>query len=356
MGSLFGTALGANWLIPEIGMRATMAVAAGAYGMASMLLVLPARRVHSPRAGAPPLGWRVPPALGVAAGVSGALVVGLQILLLRRLPFFLEGFQPTLSGVLAAVLLGLTAGSALGTPLLARLARERAAPIALAAAALCLCLGLQEHASLPLSRWRVASEWTLHARIWLAALAAAGPACFFLGAVLPLCVSRSDAPEARSALAGRLFFWQGVGSLAGSLLVGQLLPALAPTRFFVVTVPVLVVLTALLLARELRPAAATALGVVALAAALTGLSGAGTLLRPDPLSRRRAGREARRCATWRTARTARSRRRWSTTAGVTAWPCTPTSSARRRRDPSPTTCRCSATCPSCSARTWTGWP
>jgi spermidine synthase len=281
-GSLVATALGGNLCIPELGLRASAALAAGAYLLAATLLYSARGRGGAPGEAARPEALPELGPLAAAAALSGTLVVGLQVLLLRRLPFFLEGFQPTLSGVLAACLLGLTLGSALGTPLLARVLRERAVGGALLLAAFSLALGLAEHAVPPLVRRPVSTELGMHARIWLAALAAAGPPCFFLGAVVPLAVSRFEEPGVRSALAGRLFFWQGVGSVAGTLLVGELLPALWPRGFFVAAAPVLALLCAPLVARGLGRYAATALTAAALGAALLGWSGPGPLLRPEP--------------------------------------------------------------------------
>jgi len=283
-GSLVGTALGGNWWIPELGLVTSAWLAAGAYVAASLLL-LAAGAWPPERAGPAAFAPRRLPEhldLALAAALSGALVVGLQILLLRRLPFYLEGFQPTLSGVLASCLLALSLGSALGTGLLGRLFGERAPALSLALAVLCLNVGLQEHAVRPLSRLAVTSDLGLHARIWLCALVSAGPTCFFLGAVVPLCVSRFQDPALRSVMAGRLFFWQGVGSILGSLTVGHLVPALWPRAFFVVTPVLLGGVCLVLLVRWLRPPlVAGGLALVAIAS-LTGLSGPGRLLAPEP--------------------------------------------------------------------------
>ncbi len=283
-GSLLATALGGTLWIPEYGLQATALLASLAYLAAAGMLLVPtptARRRRSERLDAatdlPALGF-----LATAAALSGGLVVGLQLLLLRRLPFYLEGFEPTLSGVLAAVLLALTLGSAFGTPLLARAFGERALPVSLMLAALCLSLGLHEHAVGPLARRPFSTEFGMHARIWLCAVVAAGPACFFLGAILPLCVARFGDPGIRSALAGRLFFWQGIGSITGSLLVGQLLPLAWGEGFFVLTPLALALIALACLARRL-PRTLVASTVVGVAlASLLGWSGAGTLLEPDP--------------------------------------------------------------------------
>jgi predicted membrane-bound spermidine synthase len=286
LGSLVATAFGANLWIPELGLGACSLLASGVYLMAAGLLLVPAAREQEPTREA--VARRGPlPALGglaLAAGLGGALVVGLQVALLRRLPFFLEGFQPTLSGVLASCLLGLTLGASLGAPLLGRLFRERAVAAALLIAVACLGLGLQERIAPLLAQIPVTSEFHLHARIWLCALIAAGPICFALGAVVPLCLARFADPEVRSAVAGRLFFWQGVGSLAGSLFVGEALPWLFPERFFVVVPLALAApsVVLLVLVRQARWVTGGPVLVFVLIASLVGISGPGTLRDPAP--------------------------------------------------------------------------
>jgi spermidine synthase len=280
-GSLVATAIAANFLIPRIGMSATMLLGSAAYLAAALSLAGTLRKQRSVRVqepGAPrvDLGW-----LAVAAVLSGMLIVGDQIFLLRRMPFYLEGFQPTLSAVLAACLLGLTLGSAFGTPLLARLLGDRAVPGALVAAVVWINLGPQEWVA-PFSHIRVTSDFAMHGRLWLAALLVAGPACFFLGAVLPLALTRFDDPAARSVAAGRLFFWQGVGSIAGSLLISHLLTGLFPVAYFSVVPMVLGLLSVLLLAPQIRAPGSAILTVAVIASAALGVSGTGPPWAPDP--------------------------------------------------------------------------
>ena len=95
---------------------------------------------------------------------AGLLVLGLEVLLLRRLPFWLEGLQPTLSGVVAACLLGLSAGSAFGTPLFAALFGRRAVYCAIAFGAVAVSAGLHEWCVPILARQSISSELGLHLR------------------------------------------------------------------------------------------------------------------------------------------------------------------------------------------------
>ncbi|MCC6672968.1 MAG: hypothetical protein IT458_18025 [Planctomycetes bacterium] len=226
-GSVLAAGLGGNLLLPELGYGSTALLAAGGYACAGLLL----HACREPEAGRGP-------AAAVAVGShefrtaagAGLLVGGLQILMMRRLPFFLEGFQPTFSGVLAAFLLGLTLGAALLTPLLARLG-PGAATVALGTGGAAIALGLLESLAPALASGPAASTAAMHARIWWVAAAVSALATLPLGAVVPLLVRA--APDPRRA--GVLFLAQGVGSLAGALLVGQVLPRLAPAAFFQVT-------------------------------------------------------------------------------------------------------------------------
>ncbi|MEN8181970.1 MAG: hypothetical protein ABFS46_05485, partial [Myxococcota bacterium] len=122
------------------------------------------------------------------------------------------------------------------------------------------------------------------------------------GAVVPLCVARFADPGVRSALAGRLFFWQGVGSLLGSLLMGQALPWAWPEHFFVMAPLALSIPTLLLLGitGEIRRGLAAALLAGVAAASLLGWSGPGTPLAPEPPLARQSSAEALRFLAHRT--------------------------------------------------------
>ena len=285
-GSVVAAWVGGNVWIPELGLTTTLWIGAGAYAAAAGLLVW---RRH----GAEPLrpGRPLPFTLGARPALAaGALGIGYEILLLRRLPFWLEGLQPTLSGVLAACLFGFTAGSLLGTGWLQRVLGRRAAFNALAAAAVAICAGIHELWVPPLSRLVIGSpelsapllrdgDVGLHLRILLASLAAAALPCFLLGAVVPLLLARLRHRDSRPALAGRLFFWNGVGGLLGSLWVGKLVPALAPEAYFVAA-PTSLALGCLLLCLRRGGWPVAAAAGYAVAAAL-GVSFTGSVLAPS---------------------------------------------------------------------------
>lgn len=283
LGSVVAAWWGGNFWIPDLGLTFTLWLGSGAYVLAAALLVL------APRAGA-----LVPPArkLRFATGArlafaAGALGIGHEVLLLRRLPFWLEGLQPTLAGVLAGCLVGFTLGS-WSTGWVHRLWGRRAGHRVLALAAVVVCVAPHEIFGPALSRLVIGSpeswgplrdgEVGLHLRILATALVSALP-CFLVGAVVPLQLARLRHRASRPALAGRLFFWQGVGAVAGSLWIGKVAPAVAPASFFA-WAPVS--LAALCLALCWGGGWSARVGVAAVGAAALGAGGAGSVLDPRP--------------------------------------------------------------------------
>lgn len=281
-GSVGAAFFAGNFLLPGLGIDATAWIASGCYALAALAAMrapdpggaeLPPSAVDAVL----PIGRRAA-SLAVAAGL---LTVGFEVLLFRRLPFFLEGFQPTVSGVLAACLLALTAGSAASAFIRNRGAGARWAARALIAGAVLVCVGLHERVGPVLAMLPVSSDLGLHGRVLGGALVAAIP-LIPLGAVVPaLLVDVRSAERGRAA--GLLFLWQGVGSLAGSLLVGELLPIAVPTAFFVLAGPGAALVAIGVAVAWGRPSASgvvTLLGV--LGSVALGLGGAGTPWEPSP--------------------------------------------------------------------------
>ncbi len=278
LGSVAACLLGGHVCIPAWGLTVSCWSSAAAYGLAALCLVWPALRESR---GGRDKGDVVPVTLGpgtaALAFVSGFAILGFELLWLRRLPFFLEGFAPTLSGVLAACLIGLTLGAALLAGPMERLLGRRAPAVAVAMACLAANLGFHEWGAQALAQTSVHSEAGMHLRILLASAVAAGPTCLFLGAVIPLCLSCSDGTGSRVARAGRLFFWQGLGSVLGGYSVGQLFPAVWPEGFFVLTPPLIAVAVLF----PLWKGGGWGVRVVAISVpllALSGVGGAGSLL------------------------------------------------------------------------------
>lgn len=251
LGSVAACAVGGVWLLPVAGFTVSGLCAAVAYGGAALCCAGLRSTVRTPAASQ---ATAETGAFGVSAersvywiaGASGFATLAFEVLLLRRLPFFVEGFQPTLSGVLATCLLGLSVGAAFGPlvlrPLVARVGAATVAAWAAGIGGLLTCVGLTELAGRATVPMWVGSDLEFHGRIWLAALVAGAPACLALGAVGPLCVDAlagggdlSIAGTGRRArVAGRVFFAQGLGALAGALAAGHLVPWLAPRAYFVV--------------------------------------------------------------------------------------------------------------------------
>jgi spermidine synthase len=276
IGSVAAAALGSNLLLPEVGIGSTVWVGAGAYLCAAASLLPWRLRPNEPSVDP---SDRLPAGDARIAFASGFVLLGLEVLLLRRLPFFLEGFQPTLSGVLTACLLAMALGAALGPSLVRARGGGSPASVSILLAAGCVSLGAHEHLAPSLARWPVDSDPGLHVRIVVTVLASAGLPCFLLGAVVPVLLVA--APRAnREAWAGRLFCAQGIGSLVGALAVGQLLPAVAPTRLFVLA-PAVAGLVAIALCGGRAPRSAIVAAAV-VAIGLGGGSGAGSVMAPRP--------------------------------------------------------------------------
>jgi spermidine synthase len=271
LGSVAAAFFGGNFLIQDLGLSMAAWLGAGGYGIAALVLALRSRwqRCGAELARPPltPIG-----SLEWMALLSGAGVLSIEILMLRRLPFFLDGFQPTMAGVLAACLLGLSLGSMVGPAVCRSLFGKRAAAGSIVLALLVSGLGLHESVSPVLGQMQVDGDFGFHLRILAAALVAAGPACFFLGATIPLCLEGFAHPETRAPLAGRLFFFQGLGSLFGALAMGHWLPSLFPSTYFLYAGPAFALGVVILLWKQLGIwSLVGGLGVGALA--IFGLSG-----------------------------------------------------------------------------------
>lgn len=272
VGSVLAAGIVGNLVLPLAGPSLALWGAAGCYALAAVA------------ARAAPM---LPPGPGIApvtraalatAAAAGAATLAFEVLLFRRLPFFLEGFLPTLTGVLVAVLLQLAVGAALAG-VVPSAARSRAARFALGGAAACALLPCVEGLAPYLAdatRGMVVSTATMHARVWMVAFVAALPVVP-LGAVVPLLVGAAAAPE-RPILAGRLWAAHGIGCLIGALCVGHLVPWLAPSSVFVVAPGVVAVLACL----GLRPLSAVLVATLAIAGTWCGSAGAGTAREPRP--------------------------------------------------------------------------
>ena len=279
LGSVVATFVGGNFVISRYGFWTMVLAGASAYGAAALAVIL-ASLSHRPLVAEEPPPFPRPSHLDWAAAASGFLVLGIEVLMVRRLPFFLDGFQPTLTGVIAACLLALTLGAWFGPPILVRVFGARAVGGSVLSACLVAGLGLHEWLAPMVGRVGVDSDAGMHLRIVAAALVATGLPCFLLGATIPLCLAEYRHPETRAPLAGRLFFFQGVGSLAGALVMGHLLPLLLPRSFFIWSLPILALSGLAVVARGLGWRAVLGAVVIALLG-WAGVTG-GSRFRHDP--------------------------------------------------------------------------
>jgi spermidine synthase len=213
------------------------AVVAAVAGVAAVALGARREVAPSPVAEAAP----VPVRRGalVAAAVSGFVALGLEAAGVRILVFFVEGFTASFAAMLAVFLLGLAVGSLALGPLLSRIARPGVACgaclLAAGAAVLALAAAVPEGESFVRSirEWAyrgVASEADiLAAHRWTALLGSAllffAPA-LFLGATFPLAVrwargegAGTPARDDLGGVSGRVYLWNGVGSVLGPLAV-----------------------------------------------------------------------------------------------------------------------------------------
>ncbi|MGE0141730.1 MAG: hypothetical protein AB7I19_02190 [Planctomycetota bacterium] len=285
LGAVVGAFLAGNLLVPEHGLTASLRLAAAAYLVASGVLAAVRagdRRLLEPDPLVPPdpvqtlRGDRL-------AFASGFLILGHEILLTRRLPFFLEGFQPTLSGVLVAVLLTTSLAALVVGLLPSRMRTMTAAAWGLVLGAVSAVTGIHEHTALAIARWEVHDDFGYHLRILVAAGVAALPVGLLAGAVVPLLVASpidSDADDGeRTRRAARLYLASGIGSLAAVALCWSVAGTFS-TAFFVV-LPMLAALGTIVLVPGvtlLRGAAA----VVVLALGFGGAGGIGTPMEPQP--------------------------------------------------------------------------
>jgi spermidine synthase len=285
LGAVVGAFLAGNLLVPEHGLAASLRLAAAAYFIAGGLLAgvrAGDRRLIEPD----PLVPRDPVQTlrgDRLAFASGFLILAHEILLTRRLPFFLEGFQPTLSGVLVAVLLATGLGALVVALLPTRLRTMTAAAWVLVLAALSAVTGIHEHTALAIARWEVHDDFGYHLRILAAAGLAALPVGLLAGAVVPLLVASEIDPDAddgeRTRRAARLYLAAGIGSLAAVALCWTAASWFS-TAFFVV-VPMLAALGTILLVPGVALARSAA-AVLVLALTFGGAVGTGTPSDPLP--------------------------------------------------------------------------
>ena len=272
-GAIAGTTVAAFWLLPQIGLRATVYV-----GVAVNALVFVAAALLARDAPAPieqpldrPRGqhWILP-----AIAISGAISFVYEVVWVRLLGYVLGGSTAAFSTMLASFLLGIALGSALAS----RLATDRTRAalgfgLAQLATATCAWLSFRAADRLPELALAVGASANHLAPGALVAGAVLLPVTCCIGATFPFAVRLFALHAGDAAVASaRVYAWNTVGSIVGSIAAGfALLPLLGIEGTIMAGVAgnLALALAPALLERPRRIgfAAAAAVGLVALAAA-----------------------------------------------------------------------------------------
>lgn len=204
LGSVFAAWAAGNVCVPLLGMRVTLVLAVLAYVLAAAILRLASARsssslVVSGFVPAPGTPGDAPSRTRRLAFLSGLLAIGFEILLFRRLPFHLEGFQPTFAGVLAGFLVTMAIGAASTALWPSRWSGTRGATVALVLGIVGAVLGLHEFIGPMFARQSVTSDLGYHLRILGAATLAAAPVGLPAGAVVPLLLAAYPRPRAAAS-------------------------------------------------------------------------------------------------------------------------------------------------------------
>lgn len=279
-GAVGGALLAAFWLLPAVGLRATIFAAAALNGLVFLLAAAIARRAPAPAADlrSPPPASRSPaPQTARFAGAgrwvlplmfaSGAITFLHEVLWTRMLGHVvgssIHAFGVMVASFLTGIALGGFAGAWLATT------RERA---------ILAFIACELGAALSAAIAFLALDRLVPAQAGLAGNALFGfllllPLTAFIGATWPLAVRiLADGPRTAAAASARVYAWNTVGAIAGAVSAGfVVIPALryeGTIHAAVVASAALAAIAAWLLARRPRwlPWAASALVLVAAAA------------------------------------------------------------------------------------------
>jgi spermidine synthase len=294
LGGALGVALAGFLLVPSLGLRATLVVAAAASLCVGGLALRWSREIGPPdgpaREAETTIDVRGNGRLGpMLAAASGLASFGVEVLWTRSLALVIGSSVYAFHLMLLAVLLGIAIGT-LGYGSLA--ARRSAAPGPGPAAAAVGWLFVAAGGLMLAGQWligRLPSAWLAilgvlpvsFAAQQLAALAlcvlALLPVTAALGFTFPLLLHLVGAADGRGQrAAGRLYAWNTAGAIAGALSAHLLLvPRLGLQPPYLVFASVLIVAgaCALLLGRGVRPLAVTGVGLVVALALLAAVPG-----------------------------------------------------------------------------------
>ena len=267
LGGVMGAVAGELWLIARLGLRGTAFAAAGLNLIAATAALWLSRRETAPaplaaapevdggREPGPRRGSRRSLALLAAAFLSGAALLGLEVIWFRFLQLFLFGTTLTFAFMLAVILLGIGAGGLAASSWLRRdPAAHRWLPAVAAAAALATTLGYAWfspwYRGAAFSISQPDATLVLSLRLMAATSLVSGVLFTLQGAAL-----RHELPGAGET-AGRLTLVNTLGAMTGALAAGfVLLPALGMERSMLVLAALYGAVAALCRPRHATPAA-----------------------------------------------------------------------------------------------------
>jgi spermidine synthase len=237
-GAVIGTLTAGYYLIAAIGIQATLRSAAAVsvlVGISSLLLSVDRQAGDlPPEAGpeAPPpsafaIDDRVRHRVLVVFGVSGFVALALEVVWFRMLLMFLPATTYVFTTMLAIVLGGLAAGSAIATPPLRR-TRDWLAPLAW----LEISIGAATLLSMAALGWTYTAGWRTGATLQASALAML-PASLLMGAAFPIGLHLFAAGGAGAGIGDRVARFYAVnvcGGIGGALAAGFVLIPLLGTR------------------------------------------------------------------------------------------------------------------------------
>jgi spermidine synthase len=234
LGGAFGVALAPFVLVPALGVRATLAVAAATslfVGSVALRLARETGPLPPAPAGAPSAGETAPsetpagPALGpLLAFASGAATFGIEVLWARSYALVIGSSVYAFNLVLLAVLLGIAAGTAVYGAGRSRILRPaRAVGLLFVLAGLAVLAGQWAIGRLPIAALVTLEllpvSFGLHQLAALAlCFATLLPVTVALGLTFPLLLHLSSPALAGAQRAsGRLYAWNTSGAIAGAL-------------------------------------------------------------------------------------------------------------------------------------------
>lgn len=290
-GAIAGTVVAAFWLLPALGLSATVLVAVAA-NVAVFAIAAGIARGAAPvaadDAGAPAartrFHWILPAVL-----LSGAVSFGYEVFWFRLLSHLLGGSVHAFSTMLASFLIGIAAGSAIASRFASSPERAgRGFAIAqlgialLSIAAYTILDRMPALAGLLAGVPRVAADAVISIVVLL-------PGTLCIGATFPFAVRLlARAPEQASEATARVYAWNTVGAIVGSIGAGfWLIPALGFPGALSAAVAASAALAFLAAwwSTPRAPALAIAAAAIAAVALVVPFQPPWTLLRTGPLSR-----------------------------------------------------------------------